>query len=296
MQSECPHTQCTLAMVPELGPDFGICPSGAIVYKNAHVLDYGSDYFLSEYENQYGKTYIDDEGNLRMLARRRLEMLRSVRTSLHSRREFFTHESDSSSQTDSPEFVGKMLEIGCATGFFLDEARKAGLEVKGIEVSPFATRHATEMGLDVANVSFLDDHPFFDQSYDCLAAFFVLEHLPDQKKVFAKLSKLLKPGGILLFSLPSTQGPLFHCNPGQWIDTHPPDHFIDYSPASLKAILGHYDMKLKYCRPCSYHQQRACGLLSLLPSILYRKLADLRCFGDTFEGIIEKIDTSRLSA
>ena len=47
---------------------------------------------------------------------------------------------------------GRFLEIGCAAGFYLDEARKAGFEVQGLELSDDMAAHARDkLNLKVQN-------------------------------------------------------------------------------------------------------------------------------------------------
>ena len=273
----CPHTGAELERLahPALS-DFGRSPTtGALHYARAHELEYGDDYFLTEYKNQYGKTYIEDEANLRRLARRRLGLL------------------------PEPSGAGRtLLEIGCACGFFLDEAREAGYAVRGLEISPYgATFAREELGLDVIQRSFLSDPgpdqgPSFDLApggHDVVAAFFVLEHFADQQAAWRRVASLVKPGGLLLIALPSLRGPLFECSPDRWARTHPADHFADYCPLSLRAMLPLYDLRPVRMRPMSYHPDRACGPRGArLMRPLYRTLADLQCFGDTMEALAIK--------
>lgn len=250
---------------PRLTGDYVCCPqTGAIYYRKARQLDYNDRYFLVEYERQYGRTYIEDEPNLREMSRRRLNRLRKYKQ------------------------TGRLLELGCATGFFLDEARTAGFKVEGIEVSNFAARYAREkLGLQVESRSILQREG--DSLFDVIAAFYVIEHLPEQKSLFASIARLLKPGGYFLFALPGTHGPTFHCDPEKWMNTHPADHFVDYSPQSLRNVAGLYGMRLKAAWPASYHPDRACGWMGLrVLRPLYPWLARRRCYGDTFEGILMK--------
>ncbi len=95
---------------------------------------------------------------------------------------------------------GSVLDVGCATGFFLDEARKAGWTVSGCELSEYAQRFAErELGLDVVRAGFLDPH-FVPrpESFDLITMFNVLEHVPDPTGVESKLANLVRPGGHLV--------------------------------------------------------------------------------------------------
>jgi SAM-dependent methyltransferase len=95
---------------------------------------------------------------------------------------------------------GALLDVGCAAGFFLDEARKRGWAARGCELSGYAHAHAVErFGLDVQRAGFLD--PTFapaPQSFDLVTLFNVLEHIPEPKHVADKLFDLTKPGGYLV--------------------------------------------------------------------------------------------------
>ena len=252
--------------VPGLPPRFGRCPETRVIYDSeAHLLDYEQDYFFAEYEKQYGRTYMEDEEALRTLARRRLSRLRAY-----------------------AKAPARLFEIGCATGFFLDEARKRDYAVSGCELSAFASEKARELGLDVTTGGFLDlEIP--DGSLDVIAAFYVLEHIPQQRSLFDRIARLLRPGGVLLFALPSTYGPMFMLRPEEWANSHPADHFADYSPLSLSKTLRLYGIRLQRAWPASYHPARV-GRIWALPGVrtLYRISAAASSFGDTFEGIALK--------
>lgn len=272
----CGHTGQELDFSSTLGNNFGISPAGCIYYHKAKNPSYGSDYFIEEYKSQYGRTYLEDEEPLRTLARRRLAMIKKY-SSPHSRPSTSTHSAQPS-----------LLEIGCAAGFFLDEARKAGFNVRGLEISNFAAGHArNSLKLDVRCDSFLNFET--TEKFDLVAAFYVVEHFPDQKYVFQKIASLLNPGGSFVFALPSIHGPFFEYSPEEWLRTHPEDHFVDYSPQSLKKIFPLYGLKLKKVLPASYHPERSSGLLSKKwAQGLYSVYADMLSYGDTMEGIAEK--------
>jgi len=95
---------------------------------------------------------------------------------------------------------GKLLDVGCAMGFFPVEARKAGWDVEGLEPSRWAVDYARrEFGLAVreGNVAGADLVP---ASYDAITMWDVVEHLTDPVGDFRKLAGALKSGGLLAFS------------------------------------------------------------------------------------------------
>ena len=255
---------------PYLKDSYKLCQQTGVIYCSGTVCpesDYEEDYFEQEYSKQYGLSYIEDEIHLRNLARRRLRLMASY---LRPRCD--------------------LLEIGCAAGFFLDEARKAGYSIQGIEVSQYASYYACNaLGLDVSKASFLSYH-LAQNSFDAICSFYVIEHFPQQKSVFLKISNSLRPGGILCFALPSLNGPLFCRNLREWCSSHPSDHFADYSSQSLKKTLARYGLALVKVWPASYHPERLGKIWQKqLMSTLYRSYAKMFCYGDTMEGIAVKL-------
>jgi 2-polyprenyl-3-methyl-5-hydroxy-6-metoxy-1,4-benzoquinol methylase len=246
---------------------YDICSdTGVCFYKHAESREYSSTYFMEEFKNQYKKTYYEDETNLRNLAKKRLNILKNY---------------------IKPE--GKsILEIGCAAGFFLSEAESMGFEVKGIELSQTESDYALQiLKLNVKNCSLFDYQD--SNMYDVLAAFFVIEHIPDQEKVFDKIFSLLKPGGFLFLGIPSLFGPTFQTNPNEWFATHPKDHFVDYSISSLKLLLKKYKAEIVYQAPMSYHPSRDLGWRGKYPiKLMYKVLANLTCYGDTIQVLAKK--------
>jgi SAM-dependent methyltransferase len=92
---------------------------------------------------------------------------------------------------------GAVLDVGCATGFFLDEARRAGWRARGVEVSAWAAAHARDrLGLDVA-VSGFPAPALDDARFDLVTFFNVFEQLPDQRAAEAQLRRIVAPGGVL---------------------------------------------------------------------------------------------------
>lgn len=97
---------------------------------------------------------------------------------------------------------GRLVEVGSAGGFFVDEARKAGFEASGIEPEAGAARHGQEvLGLPITHGSW-EKIKEIKEPVDLFYFSHVLEHLPSPSEALATMMSLLKPGGHLVFEVP----------------------------------------------------------------------------------------------
>lgn len=135
-----------------------------------------------------------------------------------------------------------LLDIGCSSGLFLNEARKAGFDVHGAELSPDTARFARDHFV-------LDVHPgdwrdagFEQGSLDVITLFDVIEHLPDPLAELQAIMRLLKPGGLLLQSTPNIAGLfprlsyLLADRLDYWPHPEPPHHLYQFSAETLAAL------------------------------------------------------------
>jgi 2-polyprenyl-3-methyl-5-hydroxy-6-metoxy-1,4-benzoquinol methylase len=101
---------------------------------------------------------------------------------------------------------GRLLDVGCGHGLLLDEARKRGYEVVGLELSRAAAEYARSLGLDVREWPLEafghasnGDSP---GTFDAIVLADVLEHLDDPVAAIAQCASLLRPGGVLCVVTP----------------------------------------------------------------------------------------------
>lgn len=99
---------------------------------------------------------------------------------------------------------GNLLDIGAGPGLFLSEAATLGWQVTGIEPSVWAVEHAQKQ-LNITDMrrgdaDLLPAVP--DQSFNCVTAFDVLEHLVFPEDFLWQVSRILKPGGVLVMTTP----------------------------------------------------------------------------------------------
>ncbi len=94
----------------------------------------------------------------------------------------------------------RLLDVGCATGDFLELAREAGIDGHGIDVSAHAVDAARRRGLDVrcGRLEDADGGP-----YDVIHASHVLEHVADPQRFARRAFALLRSGGLVLVEVPN---------------------------------------------------------------------------------------------
>lgn len=133
---------------------------------------------------------------------------------------------------------GKLLDIGCGYGFFLQMAKADGWDVYGIDLCQSAIKYANLQGFNVTDVS-LFEKSYNDEEFDVVTMFYVLEHLRNPKQYLQEIFRILKPKGVLFVRLPHTT-PIAKVLkalgiPNKLYDA--PSHISDFSPVTIKRIL-----------------------------------------------------------
>lgn len=96
----------------------------------------------------------------------------------------------------------RVLEVGCATGYFMNMVSKKGAVCTGLEMSKKAIEEARHQGFTVFE-EFLYEHSLTHRgNYDVVCSFQVLEHITDVKDYFESAICCLKPGGKIIVAVP----------------------------------------------------------------------------------------------
>lgn len=101
--------------------------------------------------------------------------------------------------------AGRLLDVGCALGLFLNLAREAGYRCLGLEPSPMASQWAREqLGLEVitGNLWTTDLAP---ESFDIITVWDVLHEQPDPLALLRHIASLLTDGGVVLIKVPDVE-------------------------------------------------------------------------------------------
>lgn len=98
---------------------------------------------------------------------------------------------------------GRVLDIGCGRGLLLNKLRQRGWDPYGTELSEEAASYARdELKLPVTTLS-LEEANFPDGEFDLVILWHVLEHVRAPREMLKEISRILKPGGLLLVAVPN---------------------------------------------------------------------------------------------
>jgi SAM-dependent methyltransferase len=98
----------------------------------------------------------------------------------------------------------KVLEIGCGAGGMLPPLSDFG-EVTALDISHETMRYVRSRGYERVLTGSGYELPFPDASFDLVALFDVIEHIPDDKRALDEVRRVLKPGGHVFISVPAYQ-------------------------------------------------------------------------------------------
>lgn len=179
---------------------------------------------------------------------------------------------------------GKILDIGCSIGLFMEIAQKFGFECIGLEPEPKSREYALKRGLDVRPDLF-NDADFAPGSFDAITMFGVLEHLSKPKEMLADIWDVLKPGGVVMVIVPNvysfangtlhSQGRTFtgrnHLSYFAWDTLSDLFKRSGYEVAHLDTALAGLDAVLNYWQ---FNDPHAGLSLDLLPPKMYALVHD----------------------
>jgi SAM-dependent methyltransferase len=102
--------------------------------------------------------------------------------------------------------TGRLLEVGCGSGFLVRAAIGKGWEVFGTEISPSCCSGLRPVLNSRLFEGELPRSSFENNSFDVIVMMEVIEHLTDPLSYLRTAFKLLRPGGCILLSTPNLRG------------------------------------------------------------------------------------------
>jgi len=149
---------------------------------------------------------------------------------------------------------GPLLDVGCGGGAFLELAARTGWEkLYGIEPSAIAVRMAESRGVGAIEVGPWQQ---FDGAYrdvSVVSMFDVLEHDPEPFALLQFAHRSLRPGGVLLLSVPHVGGVSLRTFGRSALVVIPPEHLAYYSKSSIAAMLSRASFQLVRSFTCDVY-------------------------------------------
>ncbi len=132
---------------------------------------------------------------------------------------------------------GKLLDVGCALGDCLSEARKLGWkDAEGVEVSSFAVSVAKKKGLKVTQGTLETVKPLAN-TFDVVTYQDVIEHIKDPMLELSRVYKILKRNGVIFLVTPDVGGLWQKLLGALWYHYKPREHIMYFSQKSLSLAL-----------------------------------------------------------
>ena len=134
--------------------------------------------------------------------------------------------------------IGKLLDVGCALGFFVELAQQNGYEAYGFDPSRYAVDESRKLvGKDRIQLGTISSLSYKPKSFDIITLFDVFEHLGDPIADIRKLKTLLKENGILVIATGDTESLMARILKRRWTFYIPPQHLFFFNKKLLNQIL-----------------------------------------------------------
>lgn len=191
---------------------------------------------------------------------------------------------------------GKLLDVGCALGFFMEEAVNRGFEAYGIEVSKYAA--------DIAQIKFgkkifygsveeycqkKDKLPQFKKlAFDVIIFSDFIEHVQDPRTILKNLRSSLKNDGVIIIQTGDSSSLWARLAGKNWHFFAPPQHLFYFSKKTITELLSQAGYKVQTINKKGKH-------LSINYVLHLSQYMNIPKIGDLLFNYISKTPLGRLS-
>ncbi len=158
---------------------------------------------------------------------------------------------------------GRLFEIGCGGGGFIQKMAATGWTVEGLELAEAPVRRLREAGYDIHQTSLEDfDAPAIPP--DIVVGWMVLEHLYDPLGGLRKVHSWLSRDGWLVLSVPNESVGMAHWTGDAWYNRQLPSHLTHFDTESVRNMLEKGGFRVERI----FHQRVIGSLLATLGNVL----------------------------
>jgi 2-polyprenyl-3-methyl-5-hydroxy-6-metoxy-1,4-benzoquinol methylase len=131
---------------------------------------------------------------------------------------------------------GRLLDVGCGPGVFLEVARERGWRVEGLEFNAWCVGRVRELGIPVVD-SPLEQADLSAGAYQCVTLWTVLEHIVDPRQFLQSIRRLVAPEGVVLVLVPNVDSLAVRILHEKAVTFAGHSHVNHFSPATLTRLL-----------------------------------------------------------
>jgi glycosyltransferase involved in cell wall biosynthesis len=136
------------------------------------------------------------------------------------------------------ESRGRLLEIGCGHGHFLEAARAAGFEVRGTDISAHSCRAANQrLGGEFVFCGDAEQLEPPAELFDVCALFDAIEHMRNPVRLLERVRSFLKPGGVLFLCTPSLDSWSARMLKDRWLEFKV-EHLCYFNEETIQNLLA----------------------------------------------------------
>jgi len=129
---------------------------------------------------------------------------------------------------------GRLLEVGCAYGFFLEQAQ-ASFDAIGLDVNAAAIAAARAIGTQAQCREFLDYSP--ESPLDVVCMWDTIEHVIDPRAYIERARDVLTDRGFLFLTTGDIGSMVARLRGSRWRMIHPPSHLNYFSRETMGRLL-----------------------------------------------------------
>ena len=170
---------------------------------------------------------------------------------------------------------GKLIDVGAGTGKILSELQLKKWQVFGIDGEQEASHLSKLRGVKVKLLDLtLNKLPFADNSFDAALSLDIIEHLPDDVGLISEIYRILKPGAILIITVPAYQ----------WLFSYWDKmlgHKRRYTVGSLRLVCHRSKLQPLYSSYFFSAQLLPAAVVRLIKSLLGQKATNFSDFKST---------------
>lgn len=178
--------------------------------------------------------------------------------------------------------AGIILDVGCGSGWVANHFLNQGKTVVSMDVSAVnPVRLAEKYPLEnhLAVVADVYSAPFRDNSFDCIIASEVIEHVANPKAFIDALLPLLKPSGKLIITTPHNEKLQYHlcvhCNK----PTPKNAHLYSFTDSNISELLPHKGYSISISKAIDFYlvKLRTHIILKYLPFSAWKLIDSISC-------------------